>query len=157
MTTPATSPDRQHEVDPLAHPNVRRLLLSESTSRYLSESGEQCFQILAKGSWPACPGRWVILIAPVLMAVAVAASNVILGTHKAVRIKPPVPPPPADAEGRAAYRRPSDGATIRDSHERRRANELRDLEAIDAPTNQWLVAHGVGTQVDRWNITADEP
>jgi hypothetical protein len=89
MTTPATSPDRQHEVDPLAHPNVRRLLLSESASRYLSESGEQCFQILAKGSWPACPGRWVILIAPVPMAVAVAASNVILGTHKAVRIKVP--------------------------------------------------------------------
>ena len=91
MTAPTTAPDHQHEVDPLAHPQVRRLLLSEAASRYLSESGEQCFQIISKASWPACPDRWAILVAPVPMAVAVAACNVILGTHKATKIKPTLP------------------------------------------------------------------
>ncbi|MCX6875949.1 MAG: hypothetical protein NTW21_19395 [Verrucomicrobia bacterium] len=44
--------------DPLAHPNVRRLLLSEAASRYLEESGEKAFTIIAKAPWPATPNRW---------------------------------------------------------------------------------------------------
>ncbi|MCX6880876.1 MAG: hypothetical protein NTW21_44815 [Verrucomicrobia bacterium] len=62
--------------------------MSEAASRYLQESGEQCFTIIGKSSFPACPGRWAIYLKPVPPAVAVAASNVILGTHRAVRIKP---------------------------------------------------------------------
>jgi hypothetical protein len=140
---------------------VVAILLSEAASRRLRLEGD-AFAIVAKTSYPQQPGRMAIYCQVVGPHISGDLCKILKGGHKAVAVKskplpPPVPPPPADAEGRAAYRRPSDGATIRDSQDRRRANELKDLEEIDNAAGAWLVAHGVDTQVDRWNITADEP
>ena len=74
--------------DPLEAPGVRRLLLSEAASRYLEATGEDAFQIISKASYPATPGRWVIYLRPVPMAVAAAACDVLSGKARAVRIKP---------------------------------------------------------------------
>jgi hypothetical protein len=73
--------------DPLAQPGVVRIALSERATAALLEVGE-AFAIVARGSYPTAPGRMVIYLLPVPRATAQAACNVILGTHKASRIKP---------------------------------------------------------------------
>ena len=77
----------QDQPDPLAVPGVVRLLLSEAASRYLQDTGEDAFQIIAKASYPATPGRWCIYLRPVPMAVAADACKVLDGTHRAQRVK----------------------------------------------------------------------
>jgi len=81
----------QHEaqVDPLECPGVRRLLLSEGASRFLSECGEAAFLIVGRASFPACPNRWAIYLQPISMTAAKDACGVALGTHRAVRVKVP--------------------------------------------------------------------
>ncbi|MCX6875392.1 MAG: hypothetical protein NTW21_16530 [Verrucomicrobia bacterium] len=73
--------------DPLAVPGIIRVLLSVGVSQVLEQSGEQCFTIIGKASYPATPGRWAIFLAPVPLKTAAAAAGVILGTHRATRIK----------------------------------------------------------------------
>lgn len=72
-----------------------RILLSEAASLALTESGERAFTVLCKASHPDHPGRWVIHLAPVEWKAACDASSVLLGSHKAVKIK--TPPTPATA------------------------------------------------------------
>ena len=79
-----------------------RILLSEAASAALTASGERAFTILCKASYPEQPGRWVIHLAPVEWETAVAASNVLLGSHKAVRIKAPATAAPATATAQPA-------------------------------------------------------
>ena len=91
------------ENDPLACPNVRRLLLSEAASRYLEATGEGAFVIISKASYPATPGRWAIFLAPCPLATAAAACDVLTGKARAVRIMPPKPgkaDPPATVSDR---------------------------------------------------------
>ncbi len=83
-----TNPLDQPEADPLAMPGVTRLLLSVGVSQALQRTGEQCFAIVGKCSFPACPDRWAIYLAPVPMATAAAACDVLLGRATARRIKP---------------------------------------------------------------------
>ena len=64
-----------------------RILLSEAASAALTASGERAFTILCRASHPDHPSRWVIHLAPVEWETAVAASNVLLGTHRATRIR----------------------------------------------------------------------
>jgi hypothetical protein len=66
-----------------------RILLSEAASLALTESGERAFTVLCKASHPDHPGRWVIHLAPVEWKTACDASSVLLGSHKAVKIKTP--------------------------------------------------------------------
>ena len=72
---------------PLAEPGTVRVLLSAGASRILQESGEDCFMIVGKCSYPAIPGRWSILLKPVPFKTASEACKVALGTHTARRIK----------------------------------------------------------------------
>ena len=69
-----TNPLDQPEADPLAMPGVVRLLLSVGASQALQQSGEECFQILAKCSYPATPGRWAVWLKPCPLEVATAAT-----------------------------------------------------------------------------------
>jgi hypothetical protein len=74
--------------DPLECPGVVRLLLSVGASRVLEESGEDVFMIVSKASYPAIPDRWCILLKPCPKEHADMACGVLLGTHKATRIRP---------------------------------------------------------------------
>ena len=69
-------------------PRIIRLALSERASRHLLEAGE-CFAIIGRGSYPSDPARMVIYCQPVPMATATAACQILAGTHRAQRIKPP--------------------------------------------------------------------
>ena len=73
--------------DPLAPPGVTRILLSEAASRHLTESGEECFAIVSRQSWPADPKRWAIYLLPVSLRTANDATAVLLGKARAARIK----------------------------------------------------------------------
>ena len=74
-------------------PGQTRILLSESASRHLTATGEECFRIVTKATHPEQPGRWVIHLAPCQLATAKQAEGVLLGTHRTVRIKQPSPVP----------------------------------------------------------------
>jgi len=75
------------EVDPLAVPNVRRLLLSEAASRYLSESGESAFVIVGKATYPATPGRWAVFLQPCPIPLAKDACDLVMGKAIFRRVK----------------------------------------------------------------------
>ena len=68
-------------------PGQSRILLSDAASRHLTESGEECFAIVSKARHPEKPGRWVIHLAPAPLATARQAEGVLLGTHRAVKLK----------------------------------------------------------------------
>lgn len=74
--------------DPLESPGVVRVLLSPGVSRILQESGEDCFMIACKCSYPSIPDRWAILLKPVPKKLADEACGVLLGTHTAKKAKP---------------------------------------------------------------------
>jgi hypothetical protein len=76
-----------------------RILLSEAASLALTESGERAFTIIGRASHPEQPNRWVIHLAPVEWKAACDASSVLLGSHKAVRIKPAPTATPAATAG----------------------------------------------------------
>jgi hypothetical protein len=84
--------------DPLREPGTIRLLLSAGASQALTDSGHECFQIVGKTSYPALPGRWAIYLRPVPLKIAQDACNVILGTHRAAKIKIPPAATPATKE-----------------------------------------------------------
>ncbi len=66
---------------------VVRILLSKAASDALTAAGEGAFAIVGKATSPDDPSRWVIHLAPVEWETAVAACNVLLGTHRAIRRK----------------------------------------------------------------------
>jgi len=94
MTAPTTSPDHQHEVDPLAvppeamPPGTVRILLSQAASDALAATGERAFAIAFRGSYPDSAGRWVVIASPIAWQVACDAADVLLGRATARRIKP---------------------------------------------------------------------
>jgi hypothetical protein len=163
MTDPTASPDPTQPVfDPLAAPGVVSILLSEAASRRLRLEGD-CFAIIARGSYPASPGRMVIHCQSIGPNISGDLCKILRGGFHAVPTKhkplpPPTPPPDATEDtGRAAYRRGTCEPLVRDTEERRRSHELKDLQAIDDAADQWLAAHGVNTTVDRWTITTEAP
>ena len=78
--------------EPPQVPGVRRLVLSEVTSKFLQSTGEHAFVIVGKLFYPATPGTWAIFLEPVPIELAYLANGVLSGTHKAVKIKLPKPP-----------------------------------------------------------------
>ena len=81
--------------EPPQVPGVRRLVVSEVTSKFLQGTGEHAFVIVGKLFYPATPGTWAIYLVPCPIKLAQDASGVVMGTHRAVRIKPKKLAPPA--------------------------------------------------------------
>ncbi|MEI7956845.1 MAG: hypothetical protein WCJ66_16900 [Verrucomicrobiota bacterium] len=75
--------------EPPQVPGVRRLILSEATSKFLQSTGEHAFVIVGKLFYPATPGTWAIFLEPVPIELAHLANGVLCGTHKAVKIRQP--------------------------------------------------------------------
>lgn len=73
--------------DPLARPGVVRILPGPTASATLTEAGAECFALVGRDTYPGEPSRWVILLCPVPLTVANAASRVLLGTHTAKPIR----------------------------------------------------------------------
>ena len=79
-------------------PPITRILLSESASKALTESGEQSFAIVHRCMRPEEPdtaGRWVIHLAPIDWRTAQDASAVLLGKATAKPLKRATGPPQA--------------------------------------------------------------
>ena len=81
--------------EPPQVPGVRRLVLSEVTSKFLQNTGEHVFVIVGKLFYPATPGAWAVFLQPVPIELAHLANGVLAGTHKAVKIKTAKPSSPA--------------------------------------------------------------
>jgi hypothetical protein len=73
---------------PIQAPQSMRILLSERTSQALAASGESFFQIIARGTHPDQPARWVISLRPLAPGMAQELEGILRGTHKATRIRP---------------------------------------------------------------------
>ena len=69
-----------------------RIRLSAAASASLTAAGHGAFTIVHRVMRGAeesdSVGRWEITLAPVEWQTAIDASNVLLGTHRAVRVKP---------------------------------------------------------------------
>lgn len=76
--------------DPLRRPDVLILDLTTEQALPFAQLGE-CFAVVGRGSYPGHVGRLCLYALPVSHSVAVDACNVLLGTHRAVRIKTPTP------------------------------------------------------------------
>ncbi len=74
-------------IDPLANPNVIRILLSETQSQELSASGERAFVTISRCSYPGNPAQWQILVRPVDINVLNDATRVLRGESRSVRIR----------------------------------------------------------------------
>jgi len=87
------------EIDPLAQSGIVRIRLSEAASAALAAVSEGAFAIACQGSYPDSGGRWVIHAAPIGWQTAIDAGNVLVGSHRAVRVKPAkaTAPSPASA------------------------------------------------------------
>ena len=72
--------------DPLRNPACLVLELSTEQALPFAQLGE-CWAVIGKGSYPNHVGKLCLYAIPLPCDVATAASNVALGTHKAVRIK----------------------------------------------------------------------
>ena len=73
----------------MSDPPIIRIILEQS--RQLDQAGAEAFALVGRGSYPDAAGRWVIHLSPAAWPAAVAAANVLAGTHKAVKIKPAKP------------------------------------------------------------------
>ena len=74
-------------IDPLANPNVIRILLSETQTQELTATGERCFVTISRCSYPGNPAQWQILISPVDLNVLNQATRVLRGEARSVRIR----------------------------------------------------------------------
>ncbi len=83
-TTPSIPPD------PLAHPGVIRIILEPGQAAPFPAIGET-FVCLGPGSWPEAPGRSVLYLVPVDRERLRDAQRIIVGTHRAAKIKTPKP------------------------------------------------------------------
>jgi hypothetical protein len=64
-----------------------RILLSAAASTHLEASGETCFMIVSKDMSDEHSGRYVIHLAPCSLISARLAEGVVLGSHRAVKVK----------------------------------------------------------------------
>jgi hypothetical protein len=101
---PETCPT--NPLNPPDLPGVVRILLGPTASATLDATGEKVFALVARDVWPNDRSRWVILLKPCPLALARQAEGVVLGTHRAARIRPPaqanVAPLPANLEASPA-------------------------------------------------------
>lgn len=67
------------ELVPEVIADFTRILLSEAASRHLSATGENCFAVVGKASWPDNPARWVLYLLPCSIAQADSAVRVARG------------------------------------------------------------------------------
>ena len=77
-----------------SNPETVRILLSEAASRHLDASGEKAFAIVhrvMRSEEPETAGRWAIYLAPVAWPTATAATAVLCGKARAVKVKAPKP------------------------------------------------------------------
>jgi hypothetical protein len=74
-------------VDPLANPNVIRILLSETQSAILAATGETCFVSASRCPYPGNPAQWQILISPCNLNTLNQATRVLRGESRSVRIR----------------------------------------------------------------------
>jgi hypothetical protein len=74
-----------------------RILLSERASEALAAAGESYWQIVARGTHPDIPSRWVISLRPVSLEMAQEIEGILRGTHKATRIRPAKAAAPSSA------------------------------------------------------------
>jgi hypothetical protein len=83
MTEPPASPETE--------PGIVRIRLSEAASAALTASGQGVFTIVHRvmrgAEEPGSAGRWEITLAPIEWRAAVDASRVLLGSHRAVKVK----------------------------------------------------------------------
>lgn len=78
--------------DPLSVPlpeRVIRIPLTSEQTAQLAAAGAGAFSIISRRSYPDDPSRWIVTVAPASWDRAVAASGVLLGTHRAAKIKTP--------------------------------------------------------------------
>jgi hypothetical protein len=112
----ADFPGNRTQVDRWAREGVKQIKLGPSASKALTESGQSVFALVSRQRWPDDPQRWAIYLLPVPLALARQAEGVVLGSHKATRIKAaPMPggdakngtpaPPPPGASGSLAEKR----------------------------------------------------
>lgn len=76
--------------DPLAAnlpPETIRIILDAGQSATLAATGNRAFTIISRQSYPGDRSRWIVTVAPVAWDRAVGASNVLLGTHRATKIR----------------------------------------------------------------------
>jgi hypothetical protein len=74
-------------IDPLANPNVIRILLSETQTQELTASGERAFVSVSRCSYPGNPAQWQILISPCSLNLLNEATRVLRGESRSVRIR----------------------------------------------------------------------
>jgi len=70
--------------DPLAHPGVIKLVLGPVESAVLKATGERCFVLVGRETYPGDPSRMAIMLLPVPLETAQAAESVALGKARAV-------------------------------------------------------------------------
>jgi hypothetical protein len=70
-----------------------RIVLGQTASQALTESGESCFIVAGKQSHPDDPTRWILHLIPCDIATANDANRIINRTHKAVAIRQKAPTP----------------------------------------------------------------
>ena len=102
-TSPETGPIKamgspvieRHNLD---HPGVVKIALGQSASDVLAALGDFQLALVSKADCTAPPsaqGRRILHCLPITKGLADAAFQVVTGTHRAVKIKAPKPPPPA--------------------------------------------------------------
>ena len=74
---------------PLSVPGIIRILLSEKAGDALAACGAEVFIVACKGTYPDAAGRWIICCMPAPLVIVNQACGVIVGTHRARRIKTP--------------------------------------------------------------------
>jgi hypothetical protein len=74
-------------IDPLANPNVIRILLSETQSAILAATSERAFVSVSRCSYPGNPAQWQILISPCSLNLLNEATRVLRGESRSVRIR----------------------------------------------------------------------
>lgn len=69
------------------HEGFVKILLSEAASKHLEATGETCFRIIAQDMSNDHTRRYVIHLAPCPLATARQAEGILLGTHRAVKLR----------------------------------------------------------------------
>jgi hypothetical protein len=64
-----------------------RIILGARASEALAASGEECFVVIAKASWPDDPTRWALHLIPASIKAANAACEVAQGIKRAVKLR----------------------------------------------------------------------
>ena len=63
-----------------------RIQLDAEQSAQLTQAGGRAFSIVGRASHPSEPSLWILSLAPLDWAKAIAATSVLVGTHRAVKI-----------------------------------------------------------------------